>query len=115
MKGGRLILGALALLAGVGLLSAVLASRLSEGGLDGLRAKVGEVRAWGWIVRLILVAVVIGGWPRWVAWAARRWEWPPETSAAALGWRWRALGWFAALEVLFVWNGFGRLVRGLLG
>jgi hypothetical protein len=116
MKGvGRFAVGVLALLAGVGLVGALLARRVAEGGLADLEAGLDGLRAWGWIARLTLVAVVVGGWPRWVEGAARRGHWPAARTAAVMAWRWRALGWFAGFEILFVQHGFGRLVRWLAG
>jgi hypothetical protein len=62
-----------------------------------------------WLGVLLLVA----GWHRAVAFAAKRRGWGPARQRLAAGLRWRLCGWFLAIELLLVQGGLARVLRWL--
>lgn len=105
----------LAFLAGTALLALFIGHWAATGGIEAVDARLADLAPWFLAGRLSIIALGVGGWPWITARAARRWRWPPEREAAVAGWRWRVLVWFAVFEVVFVHDGYGRVVRGLLG
>jgi hypothetical protein len=87
----------------------------ATGGIEAVDAHLAALAPWFLAGRLSIVAWVVGGWGWITARAARRGHWPPERAAAVTAWRWRVLGWFAVFEIVFVQDGYGRLVRWLAG
>lgn len=106
-------LGVAGVFLGAGVLGVLLAQRAAQGGLSAVDAWMSGPRTWGWVIRLGIAAIVVGGWPWWIARIARRERWPEPRAAAMVAWRWWVLGWFAAYEIIFVQNAFGILVRWL--
>lgn len=79
-------------------------------------AAIGEtlasLRPWlmGW--RLTLYAVLIGGWPWWIAWLGRYRGW--DDTAHLLALRWRLAAWLVLLELLLAQNLVGHFARHYL-
>lgn len=117
MKAGRWIFAAsiLGFLAGAGVLGALIAKRAAEGGVAAVDARLAGLAPWFLAGRLGLAALIVGGWPRWAALAARHGRWPSGRLAQVMGWRWRALAWFVVFEAVLIQNGLGRAIHWLAG
>lgn len=105
----------LAFLAGTAVLALFIGHWAGGGGIAAVDARLGVLAPWFLAGRLAMAAGVVLGWPWITIHAARRWQWPPERAASVADLRWRVLGWFAVFELVFVQDGYGRLVRALLG
>jgi hypothetical protein len=117
MTAGRalFVLAVLGFLAGAALLGALMAQQAAAGGIAAVDVRLAALRPWFPVGRLVGLAVIVGGWPHWMAGAAKRWQWPVARTAAVAALRWRVLGWLLLMEVGLVQGGLGRLLRGLAG
>ena len=117
MKSGRALFAwsVLAFLAGGMALGVVIARWAADGGIGTVGMRLSSLAPWFLLVRLGVVASVVGGWPRWTAIAARHWHWPRGRERAVAAWRTRVFAWFAVFELVLVQNAFGRAVHWLAG
>ena len=99
------VFGVLVLLTGVGLLmwGQYQSMPLIAHQLD-------EARPWLTVWRFALYALVIIGWPWWVAVLSKRASWKDAFHQQLLGLRWRLAGWLLVLELLLAQNLLGLLI-----
>lgn len=66
------------------------------------------------VIRLSLAALIIGGWPRWMAILGRHYGLGSEVSQALIQARWRLAGFIAFVELAVVQGGANALMNWLL-
>jgi hypothetical protein len=57
------------------------------------------------MIRIAVLVLLIGGWPRWIEVLGRKYRLTPEQCGALLNSRWRFAAWLLLLEVGFVQGG----------
>ncbi|MDX1252291.1 MAG: hypothetical protein IDH49_08620 [Gammaproteobacteria bacterium] len=90
------------------LIGAALWTWIGASGMNTVDAHLHAAKPWFMLWRVALFALVIGFWPQWTNWLAKRRRWPPERRQALLGLRWRVAAWWVVLELLLVQNLLGR-------
>jgi len=63
--------------------------------------------------RAALFLLLIGIWPRWVAWLAHGYGWPEAQRRHVLAQRWRVAAWLIVIELLLVQDVAGRFINAL--
>lgn len=100
-----------AVLNGLFVLFAILAGLLlirqvEQNGLEAVDADLQTAAPWLLGLRLTLMAAVVGFWPQWVAFLAKRRAWEQPRTAFMAGLRWRVATWLAVVELVLVQNGY---------
>lgn len=106
---GLALLAALMMLVGL-----VLGLWAYQAGLPAVERALDAAKPYLAAWRLLVFLILIGGWPRWIDVAARRWRWPEAKRRAVLALRWRAVAWLLVIEALFVQNVGGEFARNWL-
>lgn len=83
-------------------------SWIGASGMNVVDAHLDAARPWFMVWRIVLFALVIGFWPRWVGWLATQRKWPSARRQDLLGLRWRVAAWWVILELLLAQNLIGR-------
>lgn len=101
---GKQVYRGLLLLFGIGLLASVLLVTVWtwQAGSDAVRQGLQAAKPWLLAWRLLLFAVLIGGWPYWVGCLARRGRLDERLYRHALSQRWRVAAWLLVIEILLV-------------
>ncbi len=108
-----------AVLNGLFVLFAILAGLLlirqvEQNGLEAVDARLQAAAPWFLGLRLALMAAVVGFWPQWVAFLAKRRAWEQARTAFMAGLRWRVATWLAVVELVLIQNGYAAALRLLL-
>ena len=72
-----------------------------------------SARPWLTVWRLAIFGLVIGYWPRWVGWLAKKKRWSAAEHQERLDLRGRVALWWLAIELIVMQNTLG-LILGLL-
>jgi hypothetical protein len=75
------------------------------------RLQATKPHLFGW--RMLLLALLIGFWPRLMTWLSRHGSWGGDKLQFAINWRWRAALWLMVIEVGLVQGVAGTFLRHL--
>ena len=76
-------------------------------------AALENARPWMTVWRMALFGLVIGYWPRWIGWLAKKKNWSAAELQERLDVRGRVALWWLAIELIVMQNTLG-LILGLL-
>lgn len=110
---GRRLIAVLLFAAIVLLSGALLRTWIDASSLEQVTATLENARPWLTLWRLALFGVVIGYWPRWIGWIAKKKQWSESEHQHWLEQRGRIAVWWLIIELFVIQNTLGVLFGAL--